>query len=82
MLLLYGAKKRALTSKLMDVLCRCDCWMPRYIYIAGVRWQEGRSNSGMEEMCGVEDFWRQRGSEVRVGDLNAGDPGSNPHLDY
>ena len=25
-------------------------------------------------------LWRQRGSVVRVGDLNAGDPGSNPRL--
>ena len=41
--LLYGAETRALTSKLMDVLCRCDHRLLRYM--AGVRWQNRKSSS-------------------------------------
>ena len=36
----------------MDVLCRCDHRMLRYM--AGVRWQDRRSSSEVEEMYGVE----------------------------
>ena len=36
----------------MDVLRRCDHRMLRYM--AGVRWQDGRSSSEVAEMCGVE----------------------------
>ena len=54
--LLYEAETRELTSRLMDVLRRCDCRMPRYM--AGVlRWQDGRSSSEVAEMCGVEDLF-------------------------
>ena len=45
----------------MDVLCRCDHRMLRYM--AGVRLQDGRSSSEVAEMCGVESFFvklRQR----------------------
>ena len=44
----------SIESKLMDVLCRCECRMPRYM--AGVRWQDRRSSSEVAEMCGVEDL--------------------------
>ena len=50
----YGAETWALTSRLMDVLCRCDHRMLRYM--AGVRWQDRRSSSEVAEMCGVEDL--------------------------
>ena len=52
--LLYGAETWTLTSRLMDVLCRCDHGM--LTYMAGVRWQDGRSSSEVAEMCGVEDL--------------------------
>ena len=52
--LLYGAETWALTSRLMDVLRRCDRRMLRYM--AGVRWQDWKSSSEVAEMCGVEDF--------------------------
>ena len=38
--LLYGAETRALTSRLMDVLFRCDRRMLRYMI--RVRWQDSR----------------------------------------
>ena len=38
----------------MDVLSRCDFRMPKYM--AGVRWQDGKSKSEVTEMCGVEDL--------------------------
>ena len=38
----------------MEVLCRCDCRMPRYM--AGVRWQDGRSSNEVAEICGVDDL--------------------------
>ena len=52
--LLYGAETWALTSRLMEVLYRCDLRILRYI--AGVRWQDGKSSSEVAEMCGVEDL--------------------------
>lgn len=39
----------------MDVLCRCDRRMLRYV--AGVRWQDGKSSNEVAEMCGVEDLF-------------------------
>ncbi len=51
--LLYGAETWALTNRLMEVL-RCDRRMLRYM--AGVRWQDGRSSGEVAEMCGVEDL--------------------------
>ena len=50
--LLYGAETWALTSSLMDVICRCDRRMLRYMTGAG--WPDGRSTSEVAEMCGVE----------------------------
>ena len=44
----------------MDVLLRCDCKMLRYM--AGVRWQDGRSSSEVPEMCGV----RYKPSSVKL----------------
>ena len=52
--LLYGAETWTVTSRLIDVLCRCDCRMLRYM--ARVRWQDRRSSSEVAEMCGVEDL--------------------------
>ncbi len=52
--LLYGAETWALTNRLMEVLCSCDQRMLRYM--AGVRWQDGRSSGEVAEMCGVEDL--------------------------
>ena len=49
--LLYGVETWALTSRLMDVLHRCDCRMLRYK--AGVRWHNRRSDSEVAEICGV-----------------------------
>ena len=47
--LLYGAETWTLMSRLVD--------HPRMLrYMAGVRWQDGRSSSEVLEMCGVEDF--------------------------
>ncbi len=52
--LLYGAETRALTNRLIEVLRSCDRRMLRYM--AGVRWQDGRSSGEVTEMCGVEDL--------------------------
>ena len=43
-----------MTSRLVDVLGRCDWRMARYI--AGVKWQNRRSSSKVAEMCGVKDL--------------------------
>ena len=48
---LYGAETWALTSRLMDVLCRCDCRMLKYM--GGDRWQDGRSSSELAELFRV-----------------------------
>ena len=47
-------KKWALTSRLVDVLQRCEGRMLKYM--AGVRWQDGKSSSEVAEMCGVDGF--------------------------
>ncbi len=52
--LLYGEETWALMNRLMEVLCYCDGRMQRYM--AGVRWQDGRSSGKVAEMCGVEDL--------------------------
>ena len=38
----------ALTNRLKDVLCRCDHRVLRYM--AGIRWQDGRSSIEVDEM--------------------------------
>ena len=52
--LLYGAETWALTSRLMDILHRCDCRMLRYM--TGMRWQDGKSGSEVAEMSGIKDL--------------------------
>ncbi len=52
--LLYGAETWALMKRLMEVLHSCDRRTLRYM--AGVRWQDGRSSGEVAEMCGVEDL--------------------------
>ena len=52
--LLYGAETWALGNRLTDILRSCDRRMLRYM--AGVRWQDGRSGSEVAEMCGVEEL--------------------------
>lgn len=52
--LLYGAETWALTDRMADVLRSCDRRMLRYM--AGVRWQDGRSSEEVAEMCGVQDL--------------------------
>ncbi len=52
--LLYGAETWALTNRLMEVLRSRDRRMLRYM--AGVRWQDGRSSREVAEMCGIEDL--------------------------
>ena len=52
--LLYGAETWALMNSLTEVLRSCDRRMLRYM--AGVRWQDGRSSSEVAGMCGVEDL--------------------------
>lgn len=52
--LLYGAETWALTNRLMEVLRSCNRRMLKYM--AGVRWQDGRSSGEVAEMCGVEDL--------------------------
>ncbi|MPC49071.1 putative methylmalonyl-CoA mutase, mitochondrial [Portunus trituberculatus] len=44
--LLYRAETWALTYRLIDFLCSCDHRMLRYM--AGVKWQDGRSSSEVE----------------------------------
>ena len=58
-ILLYGAETWPLTSRLIDVLHRCDRKMLRYI--VGVRWQDGRSSSEVAGMVELKAFLlRQR----------------------
>jgi len=52
--LLYGTETWALTDRLMDVLQGCDCKMSRYM--AGVKWQDGKSSIEVRDMCRVEDL--------------------------
>ena len=52
--LLYGAETWALTDRLTKVLCSCDRRMLRYM--AGVRWQDGRTSIEVAKACGVEDL--------------------------
>ena len=59
--LLYGTETWALTDRLMDVLQRCDCKMLKYM--AGVKWQDGKSSIDVRDVCGMEDLFvkmRQR----------------------
>ena len=44
----------ALESRLTDALRSCDRRMLRYM--AGVKWQDGRSSREVAEMCGVEEL--------------------------
>ena len=60
---LYGAETCALTSRLLDVLHRCDHGMLRYM--AEIRWQDGRSSSELVEMCVVEDHSELRQRRLR-----------------
>ncbi len=50
----YGAETWALMNRLMEVLRICDRRMLRYM--AGVRWQDGKSSGEVAEMCGVMDL--------------------------
>ena len=52
--LLCGTEKWALTDRLMDVLQSGDCKMLRYM--AGVKWQDGKSSIEVRDMCGVDDL--------------------------
>ena len=52
--LLRGTETWALTDRLIDVLQRCDCKMLRYM--AGVKWQDGKSSIDVRDMCGVDDL--------------------------
>jgi len=46
--------EQKLTDRLLNVLQRCNRKMLRYM--AGVRWQDGRSSMEVRDMCGVEDL--------------------------
>ena len=52
--LLYGTETWELTDRLINVLQRCDCKMLRYM--AGEKWEDGKSSFELRDMCGVEDL--------------------------
>jgi len=58
---LYGAETLALTSKLEDILKRCD--RRKLIYMARVRWQDRLSSEEVVKRCGlkmIQDKLRQK----------------------
>ena len=52
--LLNRTETWALKDNLMGILQRCEYKMLRYM--AGVKWQDGKSSIEVKDMCGVEDL--------------------------